>query len=94
MREVEAPDGYSKIDDVSFMITAAYDGNIPVVSVSNSAISVSNGVLSTTVVNTSSELFPGTGGMGTVIFIACGSVLIVGSVAWFVLRRRKESMRG
>ncbi|MFI3173083.1 MAG: SpaH/EbpB family LPXTG-anchored major pilin, partial [Eubacteriales bacterium] len=93
IREVTAPDGYSKADDVSFKITADYTSGTPTITSSNTSVTVSNGKLSTTIKNTSSELFPGTGGTGSILFVISGSVLMLGAIGVFMVRSRNPKRK-
>lgn len=92
LKEVEAPDGYTAADDISFQISADYTNvTNPVITSTNSVISVESGVLSTTVINTSSKLFPGTGGIGTTIFMVCGVALMIVAGFLLIFNRKKTA---
>lgn len=92
LREIDAPDGYTAADDLTFVITADYgDGTIPAVSTNRNRITVTNGVLSTTIINTSSSLFPGTGGIGTTIFMVAGCGLMAAAAFMLISNRRRHN---
>lgn len=92
LREEIAPDGYAKAQDSSFNIKASYDNNvIPVVSSSNSNLTVSGGTLSVNVINTSSELFPGTGGIGTTLFMIGGGAMMLFAGVLLIVKRKSIS---
>ncbi len=88
--EYQAPDGYSKAEDVTFDITADYTSGV-VVTTNNTNITVNNGVLNTTILNTSSELFPGTGGDGTTLFLVSGGVVMLAALAILIAKRKKDN---
>ncbi len=92
LKEVDAPDGYSAADELHFQITAGYTNvTSPTISSSNSLVTVTNGVLSTTIINTSSELFPGTGGMGTTIFMVAGCALMAAAAFMLISNRKRHN---
>lgn len=84
LEETKAPDGYHKL---------AERVEIPVKE-ANLEASVSNDTWQSGgvhVVNTPGKELPSTGGMGTALFYIGGGVLVVGAVALFVLKKRKDT---
>lgn len=95
LRETKAPLGYNSISDIKFSITAGYniDGDINSISATNGSgiIKVTDKYeLGTTIINTKSTLLPGTGGIGTTIFTVAGGGLMLSAMALFVYKRRKR----
>ncbi len=81
LTEIEAPATYNLLTDpVEITITATYDTNGNVTSVSGNT---------KTVVNKAGGLLPSTGGMGTVIFTVGGIVVMLAAVIVLVIKRRK-----
>lgn len=101
LSETTVPDGYNKADDIEFTIRAAYttDADDPTLSalsvvdaqgqlINEFTVERAAGTATTTIVNRSGSLLPGTGGMGTTMLYAAGGALVVAAGAWFALRRR------
>lgn len=97
LRETKAPDGYNKIDDVEFMVTAAHD----VLSDSPALTSleggdlftgdVPTGTLTAKVVNEAGIVFPETGGRGTTLIYILGAVMLLGASVVLVARKRMSN---
>lgn len=92
--ETKAPDGYTPIKPINFIIKAEYDeaGNITNVTTEGESIVVPEGSfeLGTTIVNKTDSLLPETGGMGTTIFTVLGGVMMV-FAGVTLLKRRKAN---
>ena len=97
--ETDTPQGYNSIEDIEFTVTAEHDilsDNPALTSLSGEAVSgevtftpvVSQGSLSTDVVNNKGTTLPETGGMGTSIFYILGSILAVAAVVLLVKKKR------
>ncbi len=100
LTETVTPEGYNTIDPVTFTVTAEHEilaDNPTLTSLSGDAVTgeitftASEGTLSTTVVNNSGPILPGTGGMGTTLFYAIGGLLLVGAVVLLVTKRRVDA---
>ncbi|MFI3312864.1 MAG: SpaH/EbpB family LPXTG-anchored major pilin [Eubacteriales bacterium] len=93
LREVEAPSGYNKANDVEFTIIATYTDDlgtaISTIKSTSTAISSANNDLTTTIVNRETVILPSTGGVGTVMFQIGGAVLMLGAVALLLFKRKK-----
>ncbi|MFI3210840.1 MAG: isopeptide-forming domain-containing fimbrial protein [Peptostreptococcaceae bacterium] len=87
LKETKPLDGYNKIDDIVFTITATYneDGTVNELTTDNESFG-----LSSIIVNTSGALLPETGGIGTTIFTVAGGALMIGSVAVMISKRRSS----
>ncbi|MGL5352345.1 MAG: SpaH/EbpB family LPXTG-anchored major pilin, partial [Clostridium sp.] len=94
LKETKAPEGYNSIRDIKFIITASYDeqGNIISITTNADSIQVVDGTfeLGTTIVNKKATLLPETGGMGTVLYSLVGGILMVSALGLFILNRKKK----
>lgn len=94
LTETKAPEGYNPIDPIKFIIMATYDDNGEITNIETNV----NGItkedntfeLKTTIVNTTGNKLPETGGMGTTIFLAIGSILMMGSMILLIFRYRSN----
>lgn len=99
LTETKAPNGYNKIDSITFTISAeqenssaATGGNIIWKSDSDKIkLDTANGIFDTTIENMPGSLLPSTGGMGTTIFYVLGSVLVISAAILLVVRRRMNA---
>lgn len=97
--ETTVPKGYHKADDVTFKITATFEGQntagaaLKTLSVDNNSLTAdtNSGIISTNVNNVSDKGFvlPSTGGMGRYIFLAAGALVVVAAVAFPSLKKKK-----
>ena len=88
--ETKAPAGYNQLQKpVKFEINASYkDESADIKSVSVSVGETSSSNLIAKVVNNSGSTLPSTGGIGTTIFYAVGSVLVIGAAVVLITRKR------
>lgn len=99
--ETTTPAGYNTIADIEFTITAGHvDGDSPYLDTLSGDVTsgtatftavVTDGSLSTDVVNYSGSTLPSTGGMGTTLFYVLGSVLVLGAVVLLVSKKRMNA---
>jgi fimbrial isopeptide formation D2 family protein len=99
IRETTVPKGYHKADDVTFKITATFEGQntagaaLKTLGVDNNSLTpdTNSGIISTNVNNVSDKGFvlPSTGGMGRYIFLAAGALVVVAAVAFPSLKKKK-----
>lgn len=97
--ETTVPKGYHKAADVTFTITATFEGQntagaaLKDLSVDNNSLTpnTNSGIISTNVNNVSDNGFvlPSTGGMGRYIFLAAGALVVVAAVAFPSLKKKK-----
>lgn len=97
--ETTVPKGYHKADDVTFKITATFEGQntagaaLKTLSVDNNSLTAdtNSGIISTNVNNVSDTGFvlPSTGGMGRYIFLAAGALVVVAAVSFPSLKKKK-----
>lgn len=102
LKETTTPSGYNTIEDQYFTISADHDikSDSPALkSLSGNKVdgtattisftpNLSEGSLTTDVVNKKGSSLPSTGGIGTTIFYVIGSVLVIGAGVLLVTRRR------
>ena len=102
LSETTTPDGYNKIDDVEFTVSAEHDvlSDTPALtSLSGNATSgelaftaaVTEGSLSTDVVNKKGATLPSTGGTGTRLLYVLGFILIFGAGILLVTKKRMDT---
>ncbi|WP_099205125.1 SpaH/EbpB family LPXTG-anchored major pilin [Scatolibacter rhodanostii] len=105
LEEIEAPDGYNKLKEpIRILIQAEYEEEIRQIwtgatteiltniaaQVGEVNTTVEAGVVKVEVKNFSGKELPSTGGVGTVLFTAGGTVLMAGAAAMFLRMRKKE----
>ncbi|MGL4874529.1 MAG: SpaH/EbpB family LPXTG-anchored major pilin [Clostridium sp.] len=92
--ETKAPTGYNPIKPIDFVITATYDkdGNITSISTNADGITQVDGTfeLGTTIINKTDSLLPETGGIGTTIFTVVGGIMML-LAGGLLIRRRQAS---
>lgn len=90
--ETTVPEGYTKMDDVEFAISATCSINdVTSLTVTPDTIATANaadGSIAMTVVNDPGNTMPATGGMGTVLFYALGAMLVCGGIVMMMLKKR------
>ena len=107
LSETKTPDGYNTISPIKFTVTAQHEiewtsietRNDVLTSLSGNAASgeitftpsISDGSLSTNVVNNKGSQLPSTGGIGTTIFYVVGGILMVGAAVLLITKRRAEN---
>ncbi len=97
LREIKAPKGYNKIDDVEFTVVAVHDtdsDNPALTSLEGGELFVgeaASGTLSAMVVNEAGIIFPETGGRGTTLIYILGALLLLGASVILVARKRMDN---
>lgn len=103
LTETKTPAGYNTIDPIEFTITAEHDvlsdnpaltslnGNVTTGEITFTS-NVTDGSLSTNVVNKAGSTLPETGGMGTTIFYILGGLLVLFAVVFLVAKKRMSNM--
>jgi len=86
LEETEAPDGYNKLTARQKFIIS--DNNLNA-TFNNGTYSTGSGVH---VVNKTGSMLPETGGLGTVLFIAIGSILVLGAGVLLVTKKRMSKI--
>lgn len=105
LTETKAPDNYDKLSDpIYFTVTAGHvDGAAPYLNTFSGNIDSGNvgemaftadkdtGILSTTIQNKPGSSLPETGGMGTTVLYAAGTLMILAAAAFLVMKKKAES---
>lgn len=99
LEEIEAPQGFNKIADVIFTITADHEDEsndpklISLNATSNSATfgaSADTGIIDTTVINKEGTSLPTTGSIGTKIFYGTGATIALGAGVLLIAKKRAK----
>ena len=96
LTEISTPGGYNTIEPVEFEIVASHDvlsdnptlKSVRGVTSSDLEFAVNDGSLSVMIVNNAGVTLPSTGGAGTMLFYAIGSLLFLVAVIVLLIRRR------
>lgn len=99
LTETVTPAGYNTIDPITFTITATHtnENATDVLTTLNGekvvgeitlTSNVTDGSLSADVVNKAGATLPSTGGMGTTLLYAIGSILVVGAAVLLIVKKR------
>lgn len=92
LKETKAPDGYNKASDIEFTISAVYNENNELTSLSagndDMTISIDSGSIEVDVENKSGSSLPTTGGIGTTILYVVGGILIVSAGVALITKKR------
>lgn len=105
LTEIQAPDNYDKLSDpIYFTVKAGhvdgadpyldtFSGDITSGNVGNMAFNadIDNGILKTTIQNKPGSSLPETGGMGTTVLYAAGTLMILAAAAFLVMKKKAES---
>ncbi len=100
--ETTIPTGYNAWDATEFIVSATHtDGDAPALtelsggnelfSGNAGSVSLTDGTLTTMIINATGIILPSTGGIGTTIFYILGGILIVAGVAYFIVRRKANA---
>ena len=100
--ETKIPEGYNAWDSEEIHVAAKHDTDSADPKLTEltggdlftgnaGSVDLTNGNLSTTIVNAAGLVLPSTGGIGTTIFYIIGGILIVAGVAYFILRRKADA---
>lgn len=102
LSETTTPDGYNKIDDVEFTISASHseeDDEPKLITLTGDITSgtaeftssTTAGSLTTDVVNKKGSVLPSTGGMGTTILYVVGTILVLAAGILLVTKKRMDA---
>lgn len=102
LTETVTPEGYNTMDPITFEITATHDveSNDPtltelsgnkVTGVIEFTVSQDDGSLTADVVNNKGSELPSTGGMGTTVLYAAGTLMILAAAAFLVMKKKADS---
>ncbi len=88
--ETEAPSGYKVADTVEVVISATHAETDTTGSAAQVTMEAATKNMSNTVVDTSGSTLPSTGGMGTKLFIVCGSLTAAAAGIYLVSKKRAK----
>lgn len=102
LTETVTPEGYNTMDPITFEITATHDveSNDPTLTELSGnkvtgeiefTVSQDDGSLTADVVNNKGSELPETGGMGTTVLYAAGTLMILAAAAFLVMKKKAES---
>lgn len=102
LTETKTPEGYNTMDPITFEITATHDvesSNPTLTELSGNkvtgeiefTVSQGDGSLTANVVNNKGSELPETGGMGTTVLYAAGTLMILAAAAFLVMKKKAES---
>ena len=102
LTETVTPEGYNTMDPITFKITATHDveSDKPTLKTLNGnkvtgeidfTVAKDQGSLTAQVVNNKGSELPSTGGMGTTVLYAAGTLMILAAAAFLVMKKKAES---
>ena len=97
LEETTVPEGYNKMSDILFSITAIHSetaGEPTLVSLDGGEMGtgiVDTGVIEKDIINKTGTILPETGAMGTLLLIGGGTMLVI-LAAVFMITRKKMSV--
>lgn len=102
LTETVTPEGYNTMDPITFEITATHDveSNDPTLTELSGnkvtgeiefTVSEDDGSLTADVVNNKGSELPSTGGMGTTVLYAAGTLMILAAAAFLVMKKKADS---
>lgn len=102
LTETKTPEGYNTMDPIKFEITANHDveSNDPTLNELSGnkvtgeiefTVAKEQGSLTADVVNNKGSELPETGGMGTTVLYAAGTLMILAAAAFLVMKKKAES---
>lgn len=102
LTETVTPEGYNTMDPIKFEITATHDvesDNPTLTDLSGNkvtgeikfTVAKEQGSLTADVVNNKGSSLPETGGMGTTVLYAAGTLMILAAAAFLVMKKKAES---
>ena len=93
IKETVVPDGYTKAQDVTVVITFDNETQAFTATVNGTAVSAdaTTNLFPVDVVNVAGNVLPSTGGIGTTLFYVIGAILVLGAGILLVTRRRMNA---
>ena len=87
LKETTVPSGYNKCDDITITIEAVHEENT---GGSTAKLTFSGSNATNNIVNNKGSALPSTGGMGTTLFIVCGSLTAAAAGVYLVSKKRAK----
>ena len=93
IKETVVPDGYTKAQDVTVVITFDNENQTFTATVNNeeAAADATTNLFPVDVINVAGNTLPSTGGIGTTIFYVVGALLVLGAGVVMITRRRMDA---
>ena len=93
IKETVVPDGYTKAQDVTVVITFDNENQTFTATVNNeeAAADATTNLFPVDVINVAGNTLPSTGGIGTTIFYVVGALLVLGAGVVLITRRRMDA---
>ena len=102
LEETKTPEGYNTMDSIEFKIEATHDetsANPQLNTLTGNKLTgevlfktnTTEGTLETDVINYKGSELPSTGGMGTTVLYAAGTLMILATAAFLVMKKKAES---
>lgn len=102
LEETRTPEGYNTMDKIDFMIEATHDetsANPQLKTLTGNKLTgevlfttnPAEGTLETNVINYKGSELPETGGMGTTVLYAAGTLMILAAAAFLVMKKKADS---
>jgi LPXTG-motif cell wall-anchored protein len=91
LSETKTPAGYNTMEDITFTITFDKDKKTFGANRDDLVFDATNGVFNTSIINHAGSSLPHTGGIGTTIFYALGTALVLGSAVLLIVKRRMKN---
>lgn len=97
LKETAAPTDYNPIEDIEFTVSSTHDADsLTLTALSGNVTSgtatfaddLTEGSLSTDVINKLGATLPETGGMGTTVFYVVGALLVIGAGVLLIVKKR------
>ena len=88
IKEIQAPKGYNKCNDIEFDVDAKMDKGRIHTHVETPGTWIKDTSAGLGIENNSGKLLPSTGGIGTTIFYVAGAILLLVAVVVLIVRRR------
>jgi LPXTG-motif cell wall-anchored protein len=91
LSETKTPAGYNTMADLTFTISFDKDNKTFSANRDDLVFDSANGVFNTSIINHAGSSLPHTGGIGTTIFYALGTALVLGCAVLLIVKKRMKN---
>jgi fimbrial isopeptide formation D2 family protein/LPXTG-motif cell wall-anchored protein len=91
LSETKTPAGYNTMENITFKITFDKDSKTFSANRDDLVFDAAKGEFNTSIINHAGSSLPHTGGIGTTIFYALGTALVLGSAVLLIVKRRMKN---